>query len=565
MMYVKHAIEMELTGQTVLPMVEVVEGDQYVRRLELALLSNGESWQIPEDAAAVIRFQKPDGTGGEYDTLPDGTAGWSASGNLLTVTLAPQVTTCPGGVMLSVELLRGNARIRTFSILLNVHAAIPQGLESGTYFRFDGLLPAPASAKVGQYFRVAAVNESGAVTKIEAVDLAGITNTKLGDVQQINVTGKLTTDPDITIDFRDSRIQGVLEPQADTDAATKGYVDRAVAPYVVPSYWSSAVAEAAARVKANQDAGGVNCMTFALFGDLHAVPGSTTPNGGHTGALAAAVMDACRIPFAISCGDTGRMDAGTETAARESLAAGEENLSPIGNDRLLLIQGEYDGFCGTAQLSQEALFGELFRSQAADSRRVFGGDGSYFYVDYPAAKIRLILLNSCWTDGSVLPTASFGYGGTQLNWLARTALSFSESGWGVVIAAHVPPVSANSGVVRDLAVLRGILSAFAGQTSYSGTSGTAGKWDYVSVSCDYSAKPAGEIIGFFSGHSHADSIVTDDAPYVIVTVTADANLDADRASGTVTEHAMDFVTINRASKTVSLTRLGAGADRSFNF
>ena len=34
---------------------------------------------------------------------------------------------------------------------------------------------------------------------------------------------------------------------------------------------------------------------------------------------------------------------------------------------------------------------------------------------------------------------------------------------------------------------------------------------------------------------------------------------------TVTEHAIDFVTVNRSAKTVSLTRLGAGADRSYSY
>ena len=76
--------------------MDMVEGDQYARQLELSLLCGGESWEIPEDVHATVRFRKPDGTGGEYDSLPDGSPAWSASGNVLTVELAPQVLSCPG-------------------------------------------------------------------------------------------------------------------------------------------------------------------------------------------------------------------------------------------------------------------------------------------------------------------------------------------------------------------------------------------------------------------------------------------------------------------------------------
>ena len=338
----------------------------------------------------------------------------------------------------------------------------------------------------------------------------------------------------------------------------------------MPSYWQEAVDAAASKITAKQDVGGVDCMTFALLSDIHAVPGSTTPNSGHTGNLAAAVMDACAVPFAVCCGDVCRTDADSETAARESMAAGMKNLRPIGARKLLQALGDHDGSYGTAQLNAGALFGGIFRSQAEDERRRFGGDGSYFYVDYPAAKIRLVVLNSCWTDSSHLRTANFGYGNTQLNWLADTALSFTEDGWCVALFAHVPPVAAYSTQIRDMTVLRGILAAFLNKTSYTGTSGTSGAWDYVSVSCNFTGKHNGKIVGFFCGHSHGDSIVTDETPYPIVTITSDAHsLAADsgvtRTVKTVTEHAIDFVTVNRSAKTVSLTRLGAGADRSYSY
>ena len=438
-----------------------------------------------------------------------------------------------------------------------VDTALAQAKESG---EFDG-----ASA-----YEIAQ-NNGFTGTEAEWLEsLKGKFNSNVGNIRLINITGRLTSEPGVIIDFRTTRLRGVRDPQADDDAATRRYVDRAVTGYTVPSYWQEAVDAAAAKVTAKQDAGGMDCVTFALFSDVHAVPDSTTPNSGNTGNLTAAVMDACGVPFAVCCGDVCRTDADTETAARESIAAGAKNLRPIGARKLLQAQGDHDGSYGTAQMSAGAMFGVIFRSQAEDERRHFGGDGSYFYVDDPAAKMRLIVLNSCWTDSAHLRTASFGYGNTQLNWLADTALSFAEDGWCVALFAHVPPVAAYSAQIRDMTVLRGILAAFLNKTSYTGTSGTSGAWDYVSVSCNFTGKHNGKIVGFFCGHSHGDSIVTDETPYPVVTIASDAHsLAADsevvRTAGTAAEHVIDFVTVNRSAKTVSLTRLGAGADRSYSY
>ena len=40
-MYVKHKLEIDLSGQAVMPRVDMVEGDQYARQLELSLLCGG--------------------------------------------------------------------------------------------------------------------------------------------------------------------------------------------------------------------------------------------------------------------------------------------------------------------------------------------------------------------------------------------------------------------------------------------------------------------------------------------------------------------------------------------
>lgn len=119
-MITTHKITMDLTNPGKMPRIHAVQDDRYCRNLELTLLANGEAWSVPESAVVQIRYCKPDGTGGEYDTLPDGTGAWSREGNVLTIALAPQVLTVAGAVSLSVTLVSGEARITTFGIGINV-------------------------------------------------------------------------------------------------------------------------------------------------------------------------------------------------------------------------------------------------------------------------------------------------------------------------------------------------------------------------------------------------------------------------------------------------------------
>ena len=116
-MIVTHKLSpMDLTCRGVTQRIDVVQDDRYSRNLEFTLTQNGEAWTIPTAAAAVVRFKKSDGTGGNYDTLPDGSLAYSFSGNVLTVALAPQVCTAPGLVLLAVGLLYGDAEINTFTV-----------------------------------------------------------------------------------------------------------------------------------------------------------------------------------------------------------------------------------------------------------------------------------------------------------------------------------------------------------------------------------------------------------------------------------------------------------------
>ena len=151
-MIITHKLKMDLLEPGNMPRIHAVQDDRYCRNLELNLYSGTERWGIPDGVTVLIRYRKADGTGGEYNQLPDGTPAWMAEGNLLTVVLAPQVTAAPGMVTLSASLILGDRQVTTFRIGVNVKPGVKGVLaESEDYFRLMTLgtvqtLPAGASA-----------------------------------------------------------------------------------------------------------------------------------------------------------------------------------------------------------------------------------------------------------------------------------------------------------------------------------------------------------------------------------------------------------------------------------
>lgn len=113
------------------------QGDTNSRSVALSLYENGSPWTIPAAAAAVIRYQcLPDGCGGIYDTLADGSAAWSVSGNEIRVILVPQMLSRAGGVLMDVALTEGDALLATCNIHIHVEGSPREGaaLEQADYF-----------------------------------------------------------------------------------------------------------------------------------------------------------------------------------------------------------------------------------------------------------------------------------------------------------------------------------------------------------------------------------------------------------------------------------------------
>lgn len=119
-MIITRKFTMALDRRGVAPVVDAVQDDSHTRAVAITLTNEGRPWKIPDGTTAAVRFKKPDGKSGLYDTLPDNNAAYSIDGNVVTVTLAPEVLTAEGHVDAAVALYNGNDVLGTFPFIVNV-------------------------------------------------------------------------------------------------------------------------------------------------------------------------------------------------------------------------------------------------------------------------------------------------------------------------------------------------------------------------------------------------------------------------------------------------------------
>ena len=141
-MIITSEITMDVALPGAAPVVHAVQNDKYSRKIIFGLYKNGAEWEIPEGTTAIVHYQKPDGTGGSYDTLPDGSSAWSIMGKSVHVQLAPQVCTVAGTVRLAVSLLSGDAQLSTFSVKILVQARPGAALTSEDYYNVPSFVAA---------------------------------------------------------------------------------------------------------------------------------------------------------------------------------------------------------------------------------------------------------------------------------------------------------------------------------------------------------------------------------------------------------------------------------------
>lgn len=195
-MYNVQAINLDMSLRDPTPRVVAKQGDAGSRKITIKLYDNGIPANINNQIApsgaeqkGVVRFRKPDGTGGIYDKTEDNLPACILGGDNITVRLAEQMLTRPGDVVADVAIICGNTVISTFNFVVHVQATPAAGVTaSNNYYNYQSL------ADINQAIDDAKAAAAGAVKSINGSkpDSNGNVNVVAGVAKVNGKTGNVS-------------------------------------------------------------------------------------------------------------------------------------------------------------------------------------------------------------------------------------------------------------------------------------------------------------------------------------------------------------------------------------
>lgn len=309
--------------------------------------------------------------------------------------------------------------------------------------------------------------------------------------------------------------------------------------YIVPDYWKSYLESKEATINAHN----ISITTgesFIFFTDYH-----VNTNNENSMPLMRHIADHTSITDVIYGGDTtdgGRLP--TPESAEAVLRKFANTFKPL---RIKPIRGNHDcepsAYQTINKIPDAAFYDSLLRPIESDIVTAHP-NSIYYHWDNENQKIRHIVTDS---GGMENPLDT-----TQITWLQSKLLEL-ESSWTAIIHQHIvmestPAEQTAHLVARGTALLNAIGDVF------------------EDLKCT--------IAGIVCGHLHVDYIMETDYNFSIIGTTCDAggaNSDGydwnnpTRPAGTTNEQAFDVYSIDTTSKTMYITRIGAGSDRVVSY
>ncbi len=251
--------------------------------------------------------------------------------------------------------------------------------------------------------------------------------------------------------------------------------------------------------------------------------------------------------------------------------------------------GNHETFKGQEKPSNEVLHKWLFPNSFSFSETINSPNGrGYYYADCEDKKIRLIVVNDYDFDeentGSLREAYTIGQ--TQCDWLIKTLKEAAELEYGVIIASHesdipIPPGSNDYGFCQRCEpypwglpkthehIIADIVDAF----KHAKELKLNLKWEKtgVEVLIDDKFDKKGEFICYLNGHRHGDYVgyLPGFSDQLSIGMPCsgcfpegyhnigEETSDLPRIPDTVTEDCVNFYTIDREQKTITIVRIGA--------
>lgn len=125
------ALRVDLLDPGAPQIIHAVQDDSNSRKIAFSIYAGGAQWAVPDGTLVTVRYKKPDGTAGFYDTLPDGsTPAATIDGSVVTVALVPQAFTVLGNVPVQIKLYdSAGTSIATFTVVMHVSANVVSDAE----------------------------------------------------------------------------------------------------------------------------------------------------------------------------------------------------------------------------------------------------------------------------------------------------------------------------------------------------------------------------------------------------------------------------------------------------
>lgn len=127
-MSINHNVDLNLSASVMPPVLNMAQYDANSRTIVATLWDGTNEFTVPSGSVVMVRFGKPDNTGGLYDKTESGEA-ITYSGNVVTAPVATQMLSVSGKVQADIEIYQSGAteqasvKLATFCFTVNVEKA----------------------------------------------------------------------------------------------------------------------------------------------------------------------------------------------------------------------------------------------------------------------------------------------------------------------------------------------------------------------------------------------------------------------------------------------------------
>ena len=127
-MSINHNVDLNLSASVMPPVLNMAQYDANSRTIVATLWDGTSGFNVPSGSVVMVRFGKPDNTGGLYDKTESGEA-ITYSGNVVTAPVATQMLSVAGKVQADIEIYQtgetaqASVKLATFCFTVNVEKA----------------------------------------------------------------------------------------------------------------------------------------------------------------------------------------------------------------------------------------------------------------------------------------------------------------------------------------------------------------------------------------------------------------------------------------------------------